>query len=354
MVHLLGLTKQFGTVMALDHVDLKVERGEFFALLGPSGSGKTTLLGLIAGFHEADGGKVMIEGADVTTIPSHKRKIAMVFQNYALFPHLKVFENVGFGLKMRGMDREEIRERVMKALSLVRLEGFEDRWPKQLSGGQQQRVALARALVVEPKVLLLDEPLAALDRGLRDEMRAELKEIQRSLGITTIFVTHDQSEAVSLSDRVAILDRGKIVQVDSPQGIYGRPKSSFVARFLGLHNVFSGRIIRREENFAWIEPDSGGHQWVSLLLTDRALGDCSFYVRPERIRIAKQLREGEPNHLSGVIKEITYQGVYHEIRVEVQSGIPLMIYEIDESRVASLQAGSKLNLYIDPKDIMII
>ncbi len=354
MVSLCGLTKQFGSTLAVDQVDLEIQTGEFFALLGPSGSGKTTLLSLIAGFHEPSSGRVVIKGVDVTAIPSHKRNLAMMFQNYALFPHLNIFDNVGFGLRMRGVPKARIREKVTKALSLVRLEGYEDRWSNQLSGGQQQRVALARALVVEPKVLLLDEPLSALDKGLRDEMRIELKEIQRKSGITTIFVTHDQNEALSLSDRVAIMESGKIVQVDKPRQIHARPKNNFVARFLGLQNVFSGRIVRKEKGFVWIEPGSGGQRWVSLSESHRDQEDCSFYIRPERIRIVNQTREGEFNQLSGVVKEITYQGVYNEIRVELGAGIQLMIYDMTEMEAVVLQAGSRINIYIDPKDIVII
>jgi spermidine/putrescine ABC transporter ATP-binding subunit len=354
MVNLFSLTKQFGSVLALNEVDLEIQKGEFFALLGPSGSGKTTLLSLIAGFHEPSSGRVIIGGVDVTAIPSYKRNLAMMFQNYALFPHLNIFDNVGFGLRMRGVPKERIRERVKKVLSLVRLEGYEDRWYNQLSGGQQQRVALARALVVEPKVLLLDEPLSAMDKGLRDEMRIELKEIHRNLGITTIFVTHDQNEAISLSDRVAIMEHGRIIQVDTPRQIHAKPRNSFVARFLGLQNVFSGRMIRREKDFVWIEPISGGPPLVSLSESHRDQEDFSFYIRPERICIVNQAREREFNQLSGFVNEITYQGVYNEIMVELGAGTHLMIYDVTERDADGLQAGSQISLSINPKDIVII
>jgi len=354
MVGLLGLTKRFGSISAVDQVDLEIGKGELFALLGPSGSGKTTLLGLIAGFHEPTAGKVVINGVDVTAIPSYKRNLAMMFQNYALFPHLSVFDNVGFGLRMRGLPRNVIREKVRKSLSLVRLEGFEDRWPNQLSGGQQQRVALARALVVEPKVLLLDEPLAALDKGLRDEMRIELKEIQRNSGITTIFVTHDQSEALSLSDRLAIMDQGKIVQIDAPRQIHANPKNSFVARFLGLRNVFSGKWIRKEGDLVWIESGNGKDQWVAIHPDDRVSKECTFYIRPERIQIIDRLHKIGFNYLSGIIKEINYLGTYSEIRIQLLSGTQLTLFEMMFGEPFSRSVDSKVNLYIDPKDVVII
>jgi spermidine/putrescine ABC transporter ATP-binding subunit len=354
MVSLHSLTKRFGSTLAVDQVDLEIQRGEFFALLGPSGSGKTTLLGLIAGFHEPSAGSVVIEGTNVTSVPSHKRNLAMMFQNYALFPHLNVFYNVGFGLRMRGVPKTKIKERVMKELVLVRLEGFEDRWPNQLSGGQQQRVALARALVVEPKVLLLDEPLAALDKGLRDEMRVELKEIQRNSGITTIFVTHDQGEALSLSDRVAIMDQGRIIQVDSPHQIHANPKNSFVARFLGLQNVFSGKLIQKEKDLVWVESDDGKNRWVAIYHSDEYSKKCNFYIRPERIHIVDQTLKTGFNYLSGRAREINYLGVYTEIRVELTSGTQLVVYDMGNSEMPILESGSKINLYIDPKDVVII
>lgn len=354
MVSLHGLIKRFGSTLAVDQVDLEIKRGEFFALLGPSGSGKTTLLGLIAGFFEPDAGRVVIEGGDVTDVPSHKRNLAMMFQNYALFPHLNVFDNVGFGLRMTGVSRSTIREKVMKTLSIVRLDGVERRWPNQLSGGQQQRVALARALVVEPKVLLLDEPLSALDKALRDEMRVELKEIQRNSGITTIFVTHDQHEALSLSDRVAIMDQGRIVQVDGPRELHACPKNSFVALFLGLQNVFSGKVVRKEGDLAWIESCQGREQWIACLKHPVPSGDCNFCIRPEGIRIMSKTAKAEANQRSGWVKEVTYLGIYHEIRAELASGTKLVLYEMGTSEAATLGCGTKIDICIDPKDICVL
>ncbi len=228
-----GVTRRFGAVTALHEAWLRVAEGEFVTLLGPSGCGKTTLLNLIAGFLDADGGEIFVGGRLVTQTPVWERDIGLVFQSYALFPHMDVARNVGYGLRARGVDAAEAAKRVAEALALVRLSALADRRPRQLSGGQQQRVALARALVISPRLLLLDEPFSALDRNLRAEMQVELKEIQRRLGVTTIFVTHDQGEAMSMSDRVAIMSEGRILQIGAPEEIYRRPAHRFVAGFIG-------------------------------------------------------------------------------------------------------------------------
>jgi len=237
-----AVTKRYGAVAALDGVSLAFADGEFFALLGPSGSGKTTLLRAIAGFVAPDAGEILIDGKRVNDIPPHRRDLGMVFQNYALFPHMSVFDNVAFGLSVRGVPAAEARTRVGHILELVRLAGFESRRPRQLSGGQQQRVALARALVTRPRVLLLDEPLGALDRRLRQQMQIELRQIQREVGITAIFVTHDQEEALTLSDRIALINEGRLVQVGPPGLVYERPADVFAARFLGDANLFEGTV----------------------------------------------------------------------------------------------------------------
>src|ERR1700728_677470 len=237
-----GVSKNFGDVKALDNVSLKIGRGEFMTLLGPSGCGKTTLLKLAAGFLGPDSGTVAIDGQCVNDVPTYKREIGMMFQNYALFPHMSVAENIAYGLKTRHVPRHDIRRRVTEALALVKLTGMEDRKPRQLSGGQQQRVALARALVINPTVLLLDEPFSALDKNLRASMQVELREIQRKLNVTTIFVTHDQGEALSLSDRVAVMSEGQIRQLGTPQEIYRNPCDRFVASFVGDTNVLRGRL----------------------------------------------------------------------------------------------------------------
>ncbi|MEI8078798.1 MAG: ABC transporter ATP-binding protein [bacterium] len=248
-----GVTKRFGAVTALHEAWLNVREGEFVTLLGPSGCGKTTLLNLIAGFLEADAGEIFIGGKLVTTLPVWERDLGMVFQSYALFPHMDVARNVGYGLRARGVPKSEEAARVAEALGLVRLSALADRRPKQLSGGQQQRVALARALVIRPRLLLLDEPFSALDRNLRAEMQLELKEIQHRLGVTTIFVTHDRSEAMSMSDRVAVMSEGRILQLDTPEAIYGRPTHPFVAGFIGDATVLPGRLIARDGASAQVE-----------------------------------------------------------------------------------------------------
>src|SRR5215475_8252126 len=240
-VRLQGLSKSFaGAIKALDRVSLDIGAGEFFALLGPSGCGKTTTLRLVAGFETPDEGRIVVGGRDVTEMPVHRRDMGVIFQSYALFPHRTVAENVGFGLRMRKISRQEIDRRVSAALAQVALTGLEGRRPAQLSGGQQQRVALARAIVIKPPVLLCDEPLGALDRRLRQQMQFELKQLQKQLGVTLVFVTHDQEEAMAMADRIAVMNAGRIEQAGTPAEIYGRPRTRFVADFIGEINLFAG------------------------------------------------------------------------------------------------------------------
>lgn len=250
-IRLEGITRTYGNVIAVDNVSLDINRGELFTFLGPSGCGKTTTLRIIAGFEIPDSGRLYFDDEDVTFLKPYKRNTAMVFQNYALWPHMTVFENVAYGLKIRkkqlGLTDEDIKRMVLEALELVKLSGLEDRYPLQLSGGQQQRVALARALVVQPRVLLLDEPLSNLDAKLRVEMREEIKKIQKKLGITTIYVTHDQLEALSISDRMGIMNKGRLVQVGTPQELYFKPKNIFVADFLGRSSIYHGELVSKAD-----------------------------------------------------------------------------------------------------------
>ena len=306
VVEIRGVTKRFGETLALDDVDLRIEEGELFALLGPSGSGKTTLLRAIAGFVEPDAGTIRIDGDPMHHLPVHRRDIGMVFQHYALFPHMSVFDNVAFGLTVRHVARSEVADRVRAMLALVQLEGFEDRRPGQLSGGQQQRVALARALVTRPRVLLLDEPLGALDKRLRRQMQVELRQIQREVEITAVFVTHDQEEALTLSDRIALLDAGRLVQSGPPQTVYERPRTMFAADFLGDANFFTGRARSGGRVLApW-----GGDIVAAEIPDSDAGGTITLAVRPEKLRIA---RTGEPepdaaNRLTGTVTSVLYAG----------------------------------------------
>lgn len=309
-VELENIVKRFGNVIAVDHVNLKIRENEFFSLLGPSGCGKTTTLRIIAGLEEPDEGIVKIYGEDVTDVPTHKRNIGMVFQHLALFPHMNVFENIAFGLKMKKVPKEEIKKHVKKILEIVRLEGLENRRINQLSGGQQQRVALARALVIEPEVLLLDEPLGALDLKIRQHMMVELKNIQRRVKTTFIYVTHDQTEAMTMSDRIAIMRDGRIQQVGTPLEIYYKPLNTFVASFIGeAVNLIEGEV--RENG---IVDTSLGTIYCTESLTK---GRAAVMVRPEMIEISDKLYNVD-NLFKGTVQSAIFKGSYTEYRVDVQ------------------------------------
>jgi len=313
-VRLDGITKRFGEVVALHDVSLHVRRGEMMTLLGPSGCGKTTLLNLVAGFLAPDAGEIAIDGARVTDLPTYRREIGMTFQNYALFPHMTVASNVGYGLRARRLDKTEIARRVAAALDLVKLTGLEDRKPRQLSGGQQQRVALARALVVRPKVLLLDEPFSALDRNLRGAMQVELREIQRKLDVTTVFVTHDQSEALSLSDRIAVMADGRIRQLGTPDDVYRRPADRFVASFVGDVNVLRARLERCDGRAAIVTLGAARVKVPSGPLDDAAPGaTVDLFVRPEDLRVADHDTAAIAH---GVVAAQVYQGGHVDLHVE--------------------------------------
>jgi putative spermidine/putrescine transport system ATP-binding protein len=317
-VELLNITKRFGRVTAVDQLDLIVGRAEFLAILGPSGCGKTTTLRMIAGLVEPDAGKVIIRGRDVTEEPPHRRGLGMVFQDYALFPHMSVFDNVAFGLRMRRVAESEIARRVQQVLKLVRLPDVGERLPKQLSGGQQQRVALARALAIEPAVLLLDEPLSNLDLKLRNELRVELKEIQRQVEITTIFVTHDQGEALSLSDRVAIMRDGILEQIGAPLDLYERPQTRFVATFLGEANLFRGRV---ESGAGKVMRAEDGER---IPLRDDAPESAGeVVVRPEKITLHTDPQLAPA--LEGRINAMTYTGPVIRYYVTLPAGRVVMV-----------------------------
>jgi spermidine/putrescine ABC transporter ATP-binding subunit len=344
VVELVGCTRDYGGVHAVAGLDLVVHEGELLSLLGPSGCGKTTTLNLIAGFVPPTAGRVRIDGQDVTDHPAHQRKLGVVFQSYALFPHLSVFENVAFGLRERRTPRAEIERRVRASLGLVRLDTRAEARPAQLSGGMQQRVALARALVYEPRVLLLDEPLAALDKKLREEMRSELREIQRSVGITTIFVTHDQSEALGLSDRIAVMYGGRIEQLGALREIYERPATRFVAEFIGASSVLRGRATAGDRVTL-----AGGEPVRVLGLSGLSAGEAvELAIRPERIRLAGG--DGE-NVMDGRVTGVVYQGVQTDLTVEIGGGQRLLVF-VAEPAPTALAPGQAVRLHLPPDAFM--
>ena len=326
IIEISGLSKRFGSFSAVEDVNLTIGRGEFFALLGPSGCGKTTLLRMLAGLELPSEGTIKIDGQDMSLVPANKRPVNMVFQSYAVFPHMSVLDNVGYGLRIDGVPRDEIRHRAEEALSLVKLDGFARRRPDQLSGGQRQRVALARALVKRPKVLLLDEPLSALDAKLREAMRLEMVNLQETVGITFIIVTHDQSEALSMASRIAVMDQGAVQQIAPPAELYEFPSSRFVADFIGSVNMIEGRVEGASDGRVRLAcpgvatpiemehkspPPVGSTAWVAL--------------RPEKIDITKEpTGEADANTVSGMVKEVTYLGETSVYHVRISPDLPLM------------------------------
>jgi spermidine/putrescine transport system ATP-binding protein len=345
-VRLEQLTKRFDDVAAVDEIDLDVERGRFFALLGPSGCGKTTTLRMIGGFEEPTSGRIYLDGRDVVNLPPYRRDVNTVFQSYALFPHLSIFENVAFGLRRKGMRGTELRTRVVEALELVGLAGVENRKPKQLSGGQQQRIALARSLVNRPRVLLLDEPLGALDLKLRKEMQLELKRIQHDVGITFIHVTHDQEEAMTMADRIVIMNAGRIEQAGTPDELYERPKTAFVAGFLGVSNLLDGVLAGSDR----VRLTDGTEVNVPAPLLARHSGPLAIGIRPEKIRIG----EDHANRLRGTITETAYIGVSTQYLVETAAGDVALYVQNDRPGGNGLQAGDAVSLSWDPDCTFVI
>jgi spermidine/putrescine transport system ATP-binding protein len=347
-VEIHSVAKAYGGIRVLDDVSIRFEEGTFTSLLGPSGSGKTTLLRIVAGFVTPDGGDVLIGGQTVTKTPVWARNIGMVFQSYALFPHMSVADNVAFGLNRRGIRGAAAKREVDRALELVRLEAFGQRRPKQLSGGQQQRVALARAIVTRPSVLLLDEPLSALDRRLRQEMQVELLRIQRESGLTTIFVTHDQEEALTLSDKVAILDRGRIVQYGEPAQIYERPRTRFAAEFLGDTNFLSGRV-----GSAGVEIEG---QAIRIAETLPAAGaEAVVAVRPEKMTITapNAALQDADNHLQATIRTVIYAGAASTYLLETTAGLPLKVF-MQNRESASFPEGMAVTVSWSPVHSILI
>lgn len=318
-----GLGKSFGPVQAVKEVSLSIYKGEFFSLLGGSGCGKTTLLRMLAGFEQPTHGHIYIDGIDVTNVPAYKRPVNMMFQSYALFPHMTVYQNIAFGLQQDNFSKTQIYERVMEALRLVRMEHFVDRKPHQMSGGQRQRVALARSVVKRPKLLLLDEPLAALDKNLREQTQFELVNIQESLGVTFIMVTHDQEEAMTMSTRMAIMEEGNIRQIGAPHDIYEYPQSRYVAEFIGSMNIIEGVVAKQTDDY--VDIDSPELEDIKLRVTDSPILPIGTLVavaiRPEKVKISLQEpKNKDANCVKGIVKEIAYLGDMYIYYVEVPSG----------------------------------
>jgi ABC-type Fe3+/spermidine/putrescine transport system ATPase subunit len=326
MIELRNVTKRYGDLVANDDVTLQIRRGELMTLLGPSGCGKTTALRCITGHNIPDEGRVLIDGEDVTGVPTYKRQLGMVFQNFALFPHMTVFDNVGFPLMIRRLDKAQRRERVMEALRLIRMEEYETHYPRQISGGQQQRVGLARALVYRPKVLLLDEPLSNLDAKLREEMRFEIRELIDRLGITAVYVTHDQAEALALSDRVSVMNVGRIEQVGTPDEIYDFPQSRFVADFIGLSDFIEGTVIavHPEQNMARIAADG---LEISIPATPEMASGRSvlLFIRPNDVDLLPASHASGTNVFDGVVDKMTYLGDRSDYRIVAGESLELRV-----------------------------
>jgi spermidine/putrescine transport system ATP-binding protein len=355
MVELRSVTKRFGSFTAVQEVNLTVRAGEFMTFLGPSGCGKTTVLRMISGFETPTDGVVLLDGKDVTHEPPYRRDVNQVFQSYALFPHLSVTDNIGFGLRMKKVPRSEIGDRVKRAVELVSLGGFEHRKPGELSGGQRQRVALARAIVCEPKVLLLDEPLSALDAKLRQQMQIELKRLQQRLGITFIFVTHDQEEALTMSDRIAVINKGRIEQLGTVDEIYHQPRTTFVANFIGEANILPATVLARSEDRVHIKLDGK----LDLVIRNANLSPDAetllVSIRPEKIHIEKQHPTADYNVFEAIIEEEIFKGATDELTLRHASGIELSACAANESaHEECFKKGDKVWCSLHPNDVVVV
>ena len=330
-----GVTKTFGKVYAVDDVSLDIYRGEFFSLLGGSGCGKSTLLRVLGGFEAPDKGRVLIDGVDVTRVPPYERPVNMMFQSYALFPHMTVEQNIAFGLKQDGRSRSEIEDRVAAMLDLVRMGQLGRRRPDQLSGGQRQRVALARALAKSPKILLLDEPLGALDKKLREHTQFELVNIQEKIGTTFIMVTHDQEEAMTMSSRIAVMDAGRIVQVSTPSALYEYPANRFVAEFIGAVNSIAATVVESADERVVVRAHELGVDVVARAPQPIPVGtDVSVAVRPEKIDVLEQAPSGQDNVVAGKVADVAYLGDVSIYHVKTESGVVLRVQETHAARTA--------------------
>jgi spermidine/putrescine transport system ATP-binding protein len=350
-----GLRKRFGRAEAVAGVDFEIREGEFFTMLGPSGCGKTTTLRMIAGFEQPDGGRILLRGEDVTHVPPNRRAVNMVFQHYALFPHMSIAENVRFGLKLKKVSRSEQNERVAEILQVVGLEGLERRKPAQLSGGQQQRVALARALVNRPAALLLDEPLGALDVKLRKQLQLELKRVQTELGTTFVYVTHDQEEALGMSDRIAVMNEGKVEQIGGPKDVYGEPLTAFVADFIGSLNALELRVDEVDGELAVMRFGDGERLAVHATPEAARGATVRVAVRPERIRVAAAGAAAPVGGslLRGTIAEIVFLGPLTQFHVDTTAG-RLVSYRMDDDAAARLHEGGQVVLTWAPEHCAVL
>jgi len=338
-----------GTVLVVKNLNLNISKGEFVTMLGPSGSGKTTTLMMLAGFETPTNGEIFLQSKPISKIPPYEREIGMVFQNYALFPHMTVQENLSFPLEVRKISKSNITDKVKKALDMVELGDFATRFPAQLSGGQQQRVALARALVFEPRLVLMDEPLGALDKNLREQMQYEIKHIHERIEITVVYVTHDQSEALTMSNRIAVFDDGVVQQLSTPNILYEKPENSFVAQFIGENNRMTGTVKKINGEFCEVDLDGGGSV-EALKVNVNAIGDkTQLSVRPERVVINLD-KSGSVNVFTGNVKELIYLGDHIRARLNV-CGNEEFIVKVPNEGNFDLKEGSKINVSWDPKDI---
>ena len=352
-----GLTKRYSPQVSVGPISFEVREGEFFSLLGPSGCGKTTTLRCIAGFETLSAGSISLRGVRLDDKPPHRRDVGLVFQNYALFPHLNVFDNIAFGLRLRRVSSADAKRRVGRMLELVGLPEMAGRFPAQLSGGQQQRIAIARSLVLEPRILMFDEPLSNLDFKLRIQMRDELRRLQRSLGKTSIYVTHDQTEALALSDRIAVLSQGQIEQIGTPAEIYERPATTFVADFIGSSNLFEARIVERNERGTVVETEGGLRLCCATDAVDDAGGNVSVLLRPERIRVAAPGRveePAEPNRFPARIADVTYLGEDLHLNLELAGGQSLRAALKNGTAAAGLVPARQVDIVVDPDDIRLL
>ncbi len=358
-VRLVDVTKRFGDFVAVDAINLEVRDGEFFSLLGPSGCGKTTTLRMLGGFEEPTSGLIELHGQDVTWLPPYKRNVNTVFQNYALFPHMTIAENIAFGLRRRGVKADETKRRVDEALDLVQLKGFEGRKPGQISGGQAQRVALARALINRPAVLLLDEPLGALDLKLRKQMQVELKRIQQEVGITFIYVTHDQEEAMTMSDRIAVMNKGSYEQLGEPETLYERPKTRFVAGFLGVSNLLPVKPDGTADAYAVLRLSDGSAVRAPRALLEGRDGAVALGVRPEKIRLHARTDEipASFNRLDGVVRDASYIGVSTQYTVALPGDRRISVFEQNVARATKAELwapGEEVALAWSPEHSFVV